>query len=172
MGVSALEKIYNFQWMSEKVATSGQPKRTELDTIAQAGFRVIINLGLHNGDYAISDEKEHVKSLGMDYIHIPVAWEKPTREDLDRFLNVMNAYSGQRCFVHCAANKRVSVFMALHRIINLGWPRSEAELAIREIWTPNEIWLQFYTSELDKKSEIKRQIPAPDYYSLVNRTYL
>ena len=172
MGVSELEHIYNFQWISEKVATSGQPKRSELDTIAQAGFKVVINLGLHNGDYAISDEKEFVESLGMDYVHIPVIWEQPTTEDLDRFLNLMNAYSGQRCFVHCAANKRVSVFMALHRIINLGWPRSEAELAIQEIWTPNETWLQFYTCELDKKSKIKKQISAPKYRSSINRTYL
>jgi protein tyrosine phosphatase (PTP) superfamily phosphohydrolase (DUF442 family) len=172
MGVSALEKIYNFQWMSEKVATSGQPRRSELDTIAQAGFKVLINLGLHDGDYAISDEKECVELLGLHYIHIPVEWEQPTTEDLNKFLNVMNAYSGQRCFVHCAANKRASVFMALHRIINLGWPRSEAELSIKEIWTPNEIWLKFYTFELDKKSEIKQQIPAPNYYLPVNRTYL
>ena len=38
----------------------------------------------------------------------------------------MDARRDQRLFVHCAANMRVSAFMALYRIHRLGWPKDKA----------------------------------------------
>jgi hypothetical protein len=46
---------------------------------------------------------------------------------------------------------RVSVFMALYRIINLGWDRSVAFSELKKIWEPNETWKAFIDLMLAKE---------------------
>lgn len=115
--------IRDYRKLSDLIATSGQPTRDELAAVAQAGYKVVINVHV-SAD--LPDEGEVVRSLGMEYVHIPVPWEHPARDHLERFFEAMDARRDQRLFVHCAANMRVSAFMALYRIHRLGWPEDEA----------------------------------------------
>lgn len=85
-----------------------------------------MNLGLLDQGYSLPDEERTVASLGLEYIHIPVIWEHPKRANLTSFFEVMDDHEGRRLFVHCAANKRASIFVALYRIARLGWERKEA----------------------------------------------
>ncbi|HBY07042.1 MAG TPA: phosphatase [Chloroflexi bacterium] len=137
------ESIYNFLVLDERIATGGQPSAPEIAKIAEAGYEVIINLALSTSDNALENEKGLVESQGMIYIHIPVLWENPTLENLESFLQIMSQYRNQRIFVHCVANMRVSVFMALYRILGLGWPPDQAFQTMHEIWEPNPIWAGF-----------------------------
>jgi uncharacterized protein (TIGR01244 family) len=138
-----LERIYNFIQLSEEIATSGQPTAEQLKNIAQAGFEIVINLGLTGTDYALADEEGWVRQLGMSYIHVPVLWEAPTRENLEAFFSVLEEHKSKRIFVHCAANMRVSVFMALYRILRLGWTCERAFEDVRKIWEPDGQWSAF-----------------------------
>ena len=135
--------IVNYLQLTDSIATSGQPSEVELEAIAQAGFDVVVNLGLTGTDYALADEAGLVDKLGMRYIHIPVVWEAPTRADLDQFFKAMDSNQDKRIFVHCALNMRVSVFMALYRILRLGWRYERAIEDVYEIWMPNDVWLTF-----------------------------
>lgn len=65
-----------------------------------------------------------VEFLGMRYIYIPVAWEQPRRSD-------------------CAANKRVSVFMALYRRLRHDWAPGATLPDVQAIWEPDAVWRQF-----------------------------
>jgi protein tyrosine phosphatase (PTP) superfamily phosphohydrolase (DUF442 family) len=143
-----LEEIYNFLRLSDRLATSGQPTEDQLTEIGQAGFDVVINLGLTGTDYALEDEAGLVRNLGMEYVHIPVIWEHPTLENLDEFTSTMEDHQGNKLFVHCAANMRVSVFMALYRILHLGWDRERAMEDVRKIWEPNATWDAFIQQAL------------------------
>jgi protein tyrosine phosphatase (PTP) superfamily phosphohydrolase (DUF442 family) len=145
-----LAGIYNYRRLGDMLSTSGQPGEAELAAIAEAGFEVVINLGLSGTEYALRDERGSVERLGMDYLHIPVLWEAPSAEDLDRFIAAMQSLEGRQVFVHCAANKRVSTFIALYRIAALGWPRETALGEIRAIWEPNPIWQRFIDTELSR----------------------
>jgi protein tyrosine phosphatase (PTP) superfamily phosphohydrolase (DUF442 family) len=138
-----LEEIYNFVQLTTRIATSGQPSEEQYQEIGHAGFEVVINLGLTDTDYALQDEAGLVHNLGMKYVHIPVIWENPTLENLGEFMSTMEEHQGNKLFVHCAANMRVSVFMALYRILHLGWDRERAMEDVRKIWEPNERWNQF-----------------------------
>jgi hypothetical protein len=54
----------------------------------------------------------------------------------------MEARREQRLFVHCAANKRVSAFMALYRIHRQGWPVEKAmEIVDPDTFPP--VWQAF-----------------------------
>lgn len=146
-----LNTIYNFLSLSEKLATSGQPLEEELEYISKTGYEVVINLALSDADYSLADEEGSVTKLGMEYIHIPVIWQSPTSDDLDKFFAVMEKYKNKKLFVHCAANMRVSSFVALYRVIKEGWNYSDAVNDVYKIWKPNDIWSDFIRSELLRK---------------------
>jgi hypothetical protein len=55
----------------------------------------------------------------------------------------MEVFRGQRVFVHCAANMRVSAFLFLYRVLHEGVPVAEAETDLRAIWEPDEVWSRF-----------------------------
>jgi uncharacterized protein (TIGR01244 family) len=141
--MSPIDAIYNYLLHSNSLATSGQPSQEQIVEIAKAGFQVVINLGLTKTDYALEDEAGLVKSSGMAYVHIPVLWDAPQKIDLESFFAVMDAHQDKRVYVHCAANMRVSSFLALYRILRLGWDRDRAFRDIYQIWTPDERWQSF-----------------------------
>lgn len=150
-GMDKLNTIYNFLSLSAKLATSGQPLEEELEYISKAGYQVVINLALSDSDYSLADEEGSVTKLGMEYVHIPVIWQSPTSDDLDKFFDVMGKYKNRKLFVHCAANMRVSSFVALYRVIKEGWDYSDAINDVYKIWNPNDIWSDFIRSELLRK---------------------
>ena len=64
----SIEQIVNYSCINDAVATSGQPEEHELKWIADADYDGVINLALHDAEYALKDETASVKTLGMDYI--------------------------------------------------------------------------------------------------------
>jgi protein tyrosine phosphatase (PTP) superfamily phosphohydrolase (DUF442 family) len=143
MDESILQGIYNYRRLTDLIATAGQPSEEELAAVAHAGFEVVVNLALHDAEYSLPDEHRTVESLGMRYIHIPVVWERPLRSDLERFFEVMDGLTGRCVFVHCAANKRVSAFMALYRQLRQRWAPDATMPDVLAIWEPDAVWQQF-----------------------------
>jgi protein tyrosine phosphatase (PTP) superfamily phosphohydrolase (DUF442 family) len=143
MDEAALQGIYNYRRLTDLIATAGQPSEEELTAVAHAGFEAVVNLALHDAEYSLPDECQTVESLGLSYVHIPVAWERPLRSDLERFFEVMDELSDKRVFVHCAANKRVSVFMALYRQLRQGWSLRAVMPDVHAVWEPDDVWRRF-----------------------------
>jgi protein tyrosine phosphatase (PTP) superfamily phosphohydrolase (DUF442 family) len=139
----ALTDIYNFIQISENLGTSGQPTEAQMSEIAAAGYKVVINLALPTSDNALKDEAATVRELGMDYHNIPVVWEAPKLTDFEQFVPLMDSLAGQKVFVHCVANYRVSMFTALYAEKRWGWTRAQADAHIRRIWEPDEVWRKF-----------------------------
>lgn len=159
MAESQLAKIFNFLQLSDTIATAGQPTAEQFKWIKAAGYQVVINLALDNSTNALPNEREVVENQGLNYIHIPVSWEQPTVEDVAQFFERMNENINQKIFVHCAANKRVSAFMYLYRILQQGVSRQEAMKALHTQWVPNPTWQalieKFMEAYSDKSSEFK-----------------
>jgi len=138
-----LNDIYKFIELTGKIGTAGQPNEAQLANVAAAGYEAVINLALHDAEYSLPDERATVEALGMAYIHIPVIWQNPQPGNLRDFCAAMQSNQGRKIFIHCAANKRVSVFMALYRIIYLGMSQEEAFRDMQRIWTPDGLWKDF-----------------------------
>jgi len=139
----AIEDIRNFVLVSDDLATAGQPSEAQMKDVARAGFEIVVNLGLLDPRYCLADEAGLAESLGMTYRHVPVDFAAPRLEDLDQFFDVMQLSRGKKVFVHCAANYRVSSFVALYGEARLGWSTEEADAHIRRVWTPNDTWSNF-----------------------------
>jgi uncharacterized protein (TIGR01244 family) len=145
--------IFNYREAAPDLATSGQPKESQLAAVAAAGYKVVINLALHDDPrYSLPDERLSVESQGMTYIHIPVRFDNPTKQDLLAFFEAMAQHQGQRVWVHCAANMRVTAFLGLYRALRQGWAKEEAFALMRSIWQPNHVWSRFIAEQLVKQS--------------------
>ena len=141
----AIDDIRNFVALSEHLATAGQPSEQHLRELAAARFEVIVNLGLLDPRYCLADEAGLTRSLGMEYHHVPVEFNAPQSDDLQKFFEVMDTSREKKVFVHCAANFRVSSFMAVYGEMRLGWDRDRADRHARTFWEPNRTWQQFVT---------------------------
>ena len=150
-----LEEIPNFLALSEKVWTGGMPNQEQLADAAQRGVELVINLAPHEVLNALPNETEIVTSLGMQYINIPVIWTTPTKDGLDRFMDVMDEHTDKKILVHCQANFRATAFMALYRILRQGRNADDAMHGMHKIWDTEDypIWKLFIEENLRRSRE-------------------
>jgi protein tyrosine phosphatase (PTP) superfamily phosphohydrolase (DUF442 family) len=150
-----LKDIYNYRRLSETLSSSGMPKPEEMKFVAKAGVQVVINLAPHDVPEAIPNEPELVKSLGMEYINIPVNWSTPTRDGLIVFMDAMDAHKDKMIHVHCEANFRASAFITMYRILRLGWKAEEAFGAMHQIWDEDAypVWKMFIEDAITRSAD-------------------
>ncbi len=152
-----LADIYNFLDLSDRtntrqrLATSGQPTIEQFPEIQAAGYQVVINLALLDSSNAVPAERSILENLNLTYIHIPVLWENPQVADFDLFRQTMQQYADRSVYIHCAANKRVSVFVYLYRRLYQSTSIAIALADLEKIWTPNPIWQKFMDEILISK---------------------
>src|SRR5262245_36846195 len=128
------EEIRGYHKVDERVITAGQPTEGQIRSAAEDGVQVVINLATIDPRYSLEDEGGLAQSLGMEYHHIPVAWEHPTQADFDAFVEVMRETKDKRLLIHCAANYRVTAFYSLYGMQELGWSEQQADELRAVIW--------------------------------------
>jgi protein tyrosine phosphatase (PTP) superfamily phosphohydrolase (DUF442 family) len=147
-----MEQVLNYVPISDALGTAGQPLAEQFAAIRAAGYEVVINLAMPDSTNALPNEGELVGAQGMEYVHIPVVWESPTAQDLERFFAVMDQTRERKVFAHCALNMRVSCFVFLYRVLRLGVPAEVAWPDVLGIWQPNEIWQRFVDQMLEQRA--------------------
>ncbi len=145
----SLESIYKYRAVDDLIGTSGQPSAKQPIAIADAGFKTVINLALHDDPrYSLPDEPEVVASLGIKYVHIPVQFSAPTEGDLSQFFAAMETCGEEKVWIHCAANIRVSAFLGLYRVIKQDWEPEIAFALMNELWQADAAWRSFIEKTL------------------------
>lgn len=142
-GGSSLAGICNYLPIDDSISTSGQPTARQFELIRAAGFTTVINLAPHHAENALPDETGLLRSLGLRYVHIPVDFKNPTATDFDLFTQSMNMAVGEKIWVHCAANMRVSAFVYKYRRDIRGDNHQVARSDLQRIWEPYGIWKDF-----------------------------
>lgn len=143
-----LSKIDNYRQYSSYFSSSGQPDAKQLEALSKDGFRRIIYLAFTDNKTAIESEDRVVKSLGMDYVHIPVDFDRPTLDDFEDFASIMNRDRNVRTLLHCQINLRASAFSFLYRVIYGGVAMPEAKSDLDAIWQPDKVWFKFIVDVL------------------------
>jgi protein tyrosine phosphatase (PTP) superfamily phosphohydrolase (DUF442 family) len=146
---SLSDQIQDFLAIRPDLLTAGQPMPDQFDDIRSAGCQVIINLAAPQSPDYIPEEKEIVESLGMEYVPIPVEWEAPKPADLQVFFSTLDRLKGQKLFIHCARNMRVSAFIFLYRVVRLDEPVQACLSDLNLIWQPTPLWQAFIDAQLN-----------------------
>jgi uncharacterized protein (TIGR01244 family) len=150
-----VKDIYNYQFLDEKLSSSGMPTAEQMKAVAEAGTQVVINLAPATVRDALPNEDALVESLGMKYIHIPVDWNNPTKQNLDDFFSAMDEHKEEKVLVHCQANYRVSAFIMLYRVVRLGRKKEDAIPVMEKMWNPEDfpVWQKFIDDNLPDRYE-------------------
>ena len=143
-----LSTIDNYREYSPQFSSSGQPSAEQLEIVSKAGFERVIYLAFSDNHTAIESEDRVVKSNGMDYVHIPVDFDKPDLQDFEDFAALMNRDKQKRTLLHCQINLRASSFSFLYRVIYSAVPIEQAKQDLDAIWVPDEIWFNFIVDVL------------------------
>jgi len=149
-----IEELYNHLQLSDILHCSGMPTPEQISAIAQDGIQVVINLATPKSENWIPNEKELVQAQNITYHNIPVDWENPTLDDMNKFSAVMDNHHHKTILVHCQANYRATAFIALYRTNRLGWSEQNAFKDLKKIWNPAEYptWQRFIDKSLRKQS--------------------
>ena len=129
-----LPDITNTRVHSPTVASSGQPSKGQFEDISRSGVEVVINLAPKYLPDSIRNERKLVRSEGMEYFFIPVDWDRPSQNDVDKFLTAMDKVRGKRVLVHCWINARASAFVYLYRVLREGASQDEEYKILEELW--------------------------------------
>ena len=135
-----LSAISNYREYSALFSSSGQPTRKQFALLKNEGFERIVYIALSNSGKALADEDVIVKELGMDYVHIPVIWDKPTASDFYAFAGSMEHARDRRTLLHCQVNYRASAFSFLYRVLYEDVPVAQAKADMNSVWEPNDTW--------------------------------
>jgi protein tyrosine phosphatase (PTP) superfamily phosphohydrolase (DUF442 family) len=143
-----IEESYNFRRIHESLTTSGLPSAEQLSGLHREGYEAVINL-LPEGERSVADEASIVREQGIDYVHIPVDFEAPTRADLEAFYEAMDARASRKTHVHCAANYRVTAFYSLYALRRGLCTQDEANDLVQGVWNPADFpaWMALMTEE-------------------------
>lgn len=148
-----ISSIYNYLYWQHDLSSAGQPEQEELESLAGKGFNWIINIGLLHTDYALEDEAGLLQAMGLRYTHIPVSFERPSMESFTRFVEVMQQSEGYKRFVHCAANYRATVFIAMYLHLYQQHDYEAVMSKVYDIWQPDPVWRAFICRLLDQYTD-------------------
>ncbi len=146
----SVNQAYNYKKVSDSISTAGVISEEQLRKLSDEGYQAVINLLPPSSEYAIKNEASIVSGQGLAYEGIPVEFSSPQESEYQEFAEKMQALSGKKVMVHCAANYRVSAFYSIYAFHNLGWTESQVYEWISSIWTLSEhpVWEQFVAEML------------------------
>ncbi len=153
ISASELSDINNYREYSPNFSSSGQPTRKQLALLEDAGFERIVYIAFSNSGKAFADEDVMVKELGMDYVHIPVVWDQPTKADFYAFAGSMQRDADRKTLLHCQVNYRASAFSFLYRVLYRDVSVAEAKADMNSVWQPNETWRELIFEILEENGK-------------------
>jgi uncharacterized protein (TIGR01244 family) len=121
----------------EGVATAGQPDEEHLRSLAEAGYKTVIDLRTTEEDRGF-DEAEAVREAGMEYANIPVGHETIDEENFERFRELMTDPVRRPALVHCSSANRVGALLIPYLILDEGRDREEAVKIASEVGLSSE----------------------------------
>jgi protein tyrosine/serine phosphatase len=125
----ACPELPNFHRVDDHVFRGGQPGPGGIPRLKELGIRTIVNLR-HEPDVVASEAAE-AEAAGIRYVNFPiVGLNRPTDEQVDRILGLIEDPANGPVFVHCKrGSDRTGAIVACYRVARAQWT---AENAIRE----------------------------------------
>ena len=142
--------VVNYTQVDGSVACGGDTPRDAFTSLAEQGFRAVVNLRL-DGEPGVAEEAEAVEAAGLRYVHLPMAPSAPEFETAEQFLEVVADPSNQPVYIHCASANRVGGVWAIKRVVQDGWSREAALAEGQAIGLKSPVIIDFVHRFLDAR---------------------
>jgi protein tyrosine phosphatase (PTP) superfamily phosphohydrolase (DUF442 family) len=130
--------------------TSGQPTAQALAHLGEQGIQAVIYLAPLTVPDAIADEPALLKRQGIEFLNIPITFDKPVEADFGAVADALDRWRGKKVLVHCQVNMRASSMVFLYRVIRLKEPPELAYEAVEKVWSPRGVWRELIVTQLHK----------------------
>jgi len=116
--------IKNFGRINDNYFRGAQPQARDYAALAAFGVKAVVDLQ-YQGEAA---EPQQVKAAGMKFYRIGMTSEsKPSRQQVEAFLRIVDDPANQPVFVHCHGGRhRTGVMTAIYRLSHDGWNADRA----------------------------------------------
>ena len=103
----------------DDIYLAGQPSIEDFAEFKKRGVKSVLNVRMkEEQDF---DEAKTIKSLGLEYHHIPVAGpDALTDENFDKIRKLLNTKEERPLLFHCASANRVGAVWLAHRVLDGG----------------------------------------------------
>ena len=123
--LQALAGVPNACQLLPAVVTGGQPTAANLAAFKAAGGQTVLDLRDPMEPRPL-DEAAHARSLGLEYVVVPVTPGTMTDQTLDRILGVLRQARDRTVFVHCGSGNRVAGAMLAFLVLDHGFEEEDA----------------------------------------------
>lgn len=147
-------ELPNFQEVNSQLYRGAQPKSGGIKRLSQMGIKTIVNL--RGADETTRNEEAEARVAGLRYFNIPLRqFGRPTDEQVERVLNILNDSDNQPVFVHCRLGAdRTGLVVAIYRIAHDGWTSERAKAEANKYGMhPWEIAMKQYIRDYYKRRE-------------------
>lgn len=114
------------------VATGGQPTAGDLERLAAAGYRSVVDLRPSSEPRGF-DEQAAVKKAGLTYEQIPVTAQTLNDAHFDRFRQFVGDPANRPMLVHCASANRVGALLLPYLLLDEHRTPDEALALARQV---------------------------------------
>ena len=119
--------ISTFAQVETTIACGGSTRPEAIKEIKTMGFKSVINLRLASEEGALVEEEgAMVKSLGLNYVHLPFNIQTPDPKLIDDFIAAVTSPANTPAYVHCAAGGRAAALWMVKRVLADGWDEARA----------------------------------------------
>ena len=131
-------KPENYKQIDKYLSRSAQPSFKELKWLKKHGVTDVINLRTMAVPDINYDEAETVKTLGMTYHSIPSITKYPKKENVGKFLDIVEGVkqNGGKVHVHCKEGAdRTGMFSYIYeRLNNIGTIKDNLQELAEHHW--------------------------------------
>lgn len=153
------EKVLpNFHQVNEHLYRGAQPLSGGMRMLAARGIKTIVNL--RGEDEGTRAESTDASAAGLRYFNVPMqGLSRPTDEQVERVLAIINDPQNWPVFVHCNHGKdRTGTIIACYRISHDGWTSEKAKAEAKHYGMN---WVQFRMKDYIKDYYDKHRAESP-----------
>lgn len=123
--------IANFDQVSGSVFRGAAPGHDGMARLAATGFKTVVDLRM-NGLGTLMEERE-ARELGLNYVHMPLTFNKPSLDKVAHFMNIIQDKKNQPVFVHCRHGAdRTGTLFGIMRLTQDKWTFERTYQEMRE----------------------------------------
>ncbi len=121
----ALRDAPNACQVLPNIITGGQPTRAQLEALKAAGGGIVLDIRDPMEPRPL-DEPAEVRTLGLEYVNVPVSGDVLTDATLERILGVLRGAGEKQIFFHCGSGNRVGGAMVPFLMLDQGMEEDDA----------------------------------------------
>ncbi len=115
--------------IAPNVLLAGQPEPEDWESLRERGYRLIVNM--RSDAERAAAQAAAARDAELAYVHLPLPAYELEAEHLAEFSDIITQHQDEPMVIHCRTASRVALIWMLHRVVNHGLSRDEAEAELR-----------------------------------------